>query len=578
MSVLGRLRRNGWGGVAIMLALVVGVVFGRAVSFEFTNWDDNKLIHSNPLVNPPTFHGMAESWKGSNQGLFIPVTYNVWSILAAVGKWSGIGATEQTGGVPAWPFHSANLLVHYLNALLVFTLLRRGIGFAVVPAVVGAAFFALHPLQVEAVCWATAMKDLLSTCFALGFIVAYLEAARAWNVNRSVRGHYFYSASLVLLFLGSLAKPGVVGAPLIAAILDVLLVSRTSRVLLRALLPMGIVLPLAYLTTLAQPASDGGIPLAFRPTIALHAMGFYLWKLFVPSSLCIDYGMRPLRVLFESAYRWLTLLPVTCLLALLVLRRWRRELAAVGCVFIAGVAPVLGLTPFFFQFYSTVADRYVYLSMLGPAMAMAYVFAGTPRLGFRIALVAGLLGLGGMSYVQAGKWKNSFSIMAHTCSVNPRASAAYNNMASAIIPRLNVVQEIGKPGASTRPVFLPDDPLVPLVMRLLQIQISVNSHPGATMQNMIWLSAKTGDHQGAIGLAKTAQKMAAIQGIDAESVLDSFGFASLYYFAGDRENARKSLCLGLMRQPGNRRCIDALRFLDDEERGGATRPADRAKP
>ena len=37
-----------------------------------------------------------------------------------------------------------------------------------------------------------------------------------------------------------------------------------------------------------------------------------------------------------------------------------------------GLLPVLGLIPFDFQHYSTVADRYAYLAMLGPAIALAW--------------------------------------------------------------------------------------------------------------------------------------------------------------------------------------------------------------
>ena len=86
-------------------------------------------------------------------------------------------------------------------------------------------------------------------------------------------------------------------------------------------------------------------------------------------------------------------------------------------MFVAAVLPVLGLTKFDFQHHSTVADRYVYLAMLGPALLLAFAV----RKGGRTPVViAGLLllMLAVRSHVQSYAWKNGESIFHATLAMN----------------------------------------------------------------------------------------------------------------------------------------------------------------
>ena len=68
---------------------------------------------------------------------------------------------------------------------------------------------------------------------------------------------------------------------------------------------------------------------------------------------------------------------------------------------------MLGLLEFVFQFYSTVADRYMYVPMLGVAMAVAWVLSRHRNrfviLGFSVLIIV----LGALSFVQAGVWRDT---------------------------------------------------------------------------------------------------------------------------------------------------------------------------
>lgn len=95
-------------------------------------------------------------------------------------------------------FHAVNLTLHALNTLLVFQLLRRlapRLGVEATNAF-GAAFiaaliFALHPAQTEAVTYISGRSVSLLALFALGSLLAYLEAEEgvrpiAWRVASAV--------------------------------------------------------------------------------------------------------------------------------------------------------------------------------------------------------------------------------------------------------------------------------------------------------------------------------------------------------------------------------------------------------
>ena len=112
---------------------------------------------------------------------------------------------------------------------------------------------------------------------------------------------------------------------------------------------------------------------------------------------------------------------------------WRRgvtlPLAALALL-VAGAFPVLGLVPYYFLKISTVADRYLYLALLGPAFALASVFATLSPARKRLALpVAGalLLVYGVRSASQIPVWHDSYSLFSHTIAVNPRSALAHNN-------------------------------------------------------------------------------------------------------------------------------------------------------
>jgi len=110
-------------------------------------------------------------------------------------------------------FHQTSVALHALNTVLVFGLLLRTTGRLLRSGLV-AALFALHPLHVESVVWLTERKGLLSSCFALSALHAYVGYARRPSGVRM--------AGVAACFaLGLASKPMVVTLPFVALLLDV---------------------------------------------------------------------------------------------------------------------------------------------------------------------------------------------------------------------------------------------------------------------------------------------------------------------------------------------------------------------
>lgn len=440
------------------LALIVLFVFGACVRFGFLGWDDPQQVLTNPNVNRPSWHGVEASWRAPYWGLYIPVSYTVLACEAAIGE----RVDPHSGLMTLRPsvFHLGNLLLHAACTVLVFMLLRRLLddsqiadtGYvrtdavrsnplepggsrglpaastrrvpATLAAGVGAALFALHPLQVESVAWISEVRGLLCGLFALAALWTYVEYADSRR-SMAVRAMLYAGATAALL-LALLSKPVAVAVPLMASVLGIgLLRRRPARVLLEILPWLGCAAVAIVGTKRLQPdEAMAFVPaIAGRPLIALDALGFYLARLFLPLELSADYGRTPQFVLGGASFQigWIFFPLVVGVLLLVKPRR----IPLAGCaLFLAWLAPVLGLVNFNFQRISTVADRYVYLAMLGPALVVAWIVA---RCGSRLLLAAmaatlGLLAV--LSFLQLGTWRDTRTLFTNALTVNPRSALA----------------------------------------------------------------------------------------------------------------------------------------------------------
>ena len=398
----------------VLITLAALLAFSPLFTAGWTWWDDPATLHHNPRMNPPTLAGVAHYWTAAGpnapMSLYIPLSYTGWSALAAVSS-----QPADADGIRLNPhtFHTANVLLHAITALLVFELLRTLLSNDTAAAT-GALLFALHPVQVEAVGWISGGKDVLCGCLSIAALwqyVLWVQRRAAWR----------YVLASLLLMAAILSKPTAIVVPLMAGTLDGLVLRRPWKQVLQSLWPwLLLTLPAAVLTRWSQPADwSNTLPLWSRPPIAADALAHQLTKLIAPFQLAPDEGRRPATVLAHGwlYYTWLIPAGLVVVFALRP-RRWRAGWMG-GLLFLIPLLPVLGLVPFEFQYVSTTTDHYLYLAMLGPALLLASMVRVRPRLG--VVAGAGLLILTVLSFHQTLFWRTNRALFEHTLAVN-RAS------------------------------------------------------------------------------------------------------------------------------------------------------------
>lgn len=427
---------------ALLPAALAVVVFAQVHGFALLEWDDRTNIRDNPFLVPFTSANLARFWKQSYAGLYIPLTYSALMVEARLAE--NPQATDRANRFDPAVFHLGNLALHLVVIALVFTILRLLVGHPGAAAL-GASLFAIHPLQVESVAWATEIKGLLCAAFSLLALGQYLLAANArpitlppehWSPISPARRRLHYALACVALVGALLAKPSAAALPLVALAIEACLLRSDWRSVVWRLGPWlavaGVVL---VVTKRLQPDEVLAVykPRFYvRPLVALDAVMFYLWKLAWPWPLGPDYGRSPLSII-ESKLIYITWLVPAAVVAVMALSKDRRIWWAGLAVFVAALAPVLGLVPFGFQSHSTVADRYAYPGMLGIALLAAWWLAGHWRPAWQGTAVVVLVGLALLGYRQTGFWRDDHTLFAHNLeAVNPESYVSLSNIGVAI--------------------------------------------------------------------------------------------------------------------------------------------------
>lgn len=428
---------------ATLIALVTFLAFWPALSNQFVNWDDDVMFTDNPHYRGLGWSQLSWMFTTFHVGHYQPLS------------WLTLGLDYLIWGMDPFGYHLTNLVLHGANAVLFFCFCRLLLARVWPAAVSGAAWrldcaaalaaivFALHPLRVESVAWATERRDVLSGVFFLTALYVYL---RAHGEAASDRARWRWLSFAVVAHLLSLsAKATAMTLPLVLIILDLYPLRRlggwrdaNGRLVLAEKLPFFLLSLLAGIVALmAQHASGALRPvqqyfLSYRIGQGVYGMIFYPWKTLLPV------GLSPLYELPYDFEAW-TALFVLCaamalaitVLAILVGRRWQ-WFAACWAYYVIVVAPVLGVAQSGVQL---VADRYSYLSCLSWAALAGgmgfYCLQKRQAIGVRVAamaLVVIVFGFGLLTRAQVLVWRDSETLWKHALRVTPESAIANYNL------------------------------------------------------------------------------------------------------------------------------------------------------
>lgn len=367
-----------WYCVAIV-ALVV-LFFHGSLGNEFLNWDDDKFIYENEKIQGLDRAHAILWFTTPEAGAYTPLSQATSAVDWAV--W----------GSDPWGHHLSGLILHALNGCLVFliarVLIRRGLGLADhaaadLGAFAAALLFALHPLRVESVAWASERRDVLSGLLGFAAVLAYLRHVERLDDSRGGRFPWYVTA-FVLFFCALLSKAVVVTIPAMLLLVNIRPLRRLDwpprRDMVRVAAEIGPLLGVAFgvgwLTL--HWFLDNGIALGtervgWAPRIAqsLVANAIYVQKelLILP--------LNPLDKFyhgydFKMPIVWMAILvngSITIFLLALA-RRHPMGLIAWIC-WLMGVGPFLGMSQSGLQL---TADRYTYLASVPICIWLGGVF------------------------------------------------------------------------------------------------------------------------------------------------------------------------------------------------------------
>ena len=385
-------------------------------------WDD-VIFSEEPVIH--RWSGLRNIWFSpadiKNEGHYWPIVYTSFWL------------EHKLWGLTPLGYHVVNLVLHWANCLLVWRLLSR---LAVAGAWAVAAVFVVHPLHVDSVAWIIERKDLLSTFF-------YLTAALTWIRFVEAATWRHYGLALMLYTVGLLSKSVVVSLPVALLIWHWWRRDRVTSTDLFRLAPFFIVGLVITAADYAFYSSRESLALGYsfieRVLIASRALWFYIGKLLWPTDLAVVYPLWDIRA--GDPVAWAYPVATVAAVALLWLGRHRVGRGPLAGALFYGVtlSPVLGFVDYGYMQFSFVADRFQYLAGIG---VMAVLIGGAAygadrlpdvfRMTARGVLAVVLALLGGLTWSQAGIYRDEITFFSHVVSLNPAARDAYLNLGGAL--------------------------------------------------------------------------------------------------------------------------------------------------
>jgi protein O-mannosyl-transferase len=413
--------------IALGLVLITVLAYMRVPSLRFLRtYDDALYITKNPVVQGGlTWDGVAWAFTTGHAANWHPLT------------WLSHMLDVTLFGLDPASHHLMNLLIHLINVLLLFAVLRAMTGRLGASAAV-AALWAVHPLHVESVAWVSERKDVLSALFWLLALWAYGR-----YVSASARRRAYYLLTVLFTAFGLMAKPMVVTLPFVLLLLDYWPLKRLSgrrelgplvieKIPLFALAGVSAVITLVAQQRYGAVQAVGDLPLAPRLANAATAYVQYLGKTFWPAELAAIYphpGAALSLAFGASAALFLVLITLIALVY-----AGRAPYLIVGWLWFLGVlVPVIGLVQVGSQ---AIADRYTYLPHIGLFVALVWLAADLlrPRRNIAAGLaVAVVLVLSVLTFRQTYYWRDSITLFRHTIAVTGPNPLARINLGGAYL-------------------------------------------------------------------------------------------------------------------------------------------------
>jgi tetratricopeptide (TPR) repeat protein len=457
------------------IIVITSVLYVPNTDIAFNNWDMDayrKVLYAGQPLDM-AWHLLTDFNGNIVTGYYAPLS----SISLMLDKFL-VGVQLPQPKVTAL----VNLLVHILNGVLLFYLLRA-VGGNIRVCAMATLIFLIHPIQVAPVMWFAQRKTVTAATFYLMSYLLYLAF-------RESESPVQYGLSVLSFFLGLLCKPTVAVLPLALAATEVFLpktsgnlcagapnserqcsksidaaqelcISQTSlkqlgfsyfacRVAKRLTPYVFLVIGFSWLFLHTEPTGDMPLPWLDRPFIAAAAIWFYARMVLVPIGLAVIYPRWEVDP--TSLAWWIPLIGLALVVVLVTVCRRRLGGHALWGManFVIPLATSIGFVAFGYFQHAFVADHFLYLSMAAASFLISialdryFKYATGPTFYAGVVLlVAYFAFLGHQTYFQTHVWKNSMTLWKDTIEHNPACWVAYNNLGNAMLEKGDLIAAEG---------------------------------------------------------------------------------------------------------------------------------------
>jgi protein O-mannosyl-transferase len=405
--------------ILLSIILFTVIIFSGTLKNSFTNWDDDLYVFGNLLIRDFSLENLEKIFLEpmGDSKIYRPITYLTYMI------------DFQLWELDPWGYHFSSLVYHLINVILVFYIFKFLTNNLIISSLV-ALFFALNPLKVEAVAWASARVDVVYAMFYLGGLLAYITYLK----NNLKIGYFILSAALFMLSL--LSKPSAVTFPVACLLLDYFMERKWTGKLIIEKIPLFLLsIAMGVITLLAQrpdtvPFGIQAYSLLDRFLIICYTPIFYLFKSLFPFALSNYYDFP------KSGGPLHYLAPILLIALGFLVYRFRKNKGVLfsALFFMVHIGMVVNLIPTGNKFFA--ADRYVYLAQIGVFFLLIYLYSKateTSKSIFAGTFVILLLLYASISFKRAEVWRDGYTLWSDAVQKNNQCSFCYFGLGNVMI-------------------------------------------------------------------------------------------------------------------------------------------------
>jgi tetratricopeptide (TPR) repeat protein len=399
----------------LVLWLLVVIVYFPVLQADYVAFDEEKEILGSAEITAPLDFA-------SLKHIFTSFTANQYTPLSIFSHWLEYNLV----GFNSTFSHLVSLLLHLGAASAVFYMALSIFG-SQGAALLAAAFWAIHPLQVDSVAWVLERRNLLFGMFFFASMMFYCRFT-----DHQTRSDLVLAC--ICLVLSGLAKTLAFYLPFFWLLIDWIKKRPVSFSLIREKAFAWVVS--AVFVCLLFTAAWDGVPKENERLLkwnnAFYAISFYAGKFLVPSGLTATFEENASTTgIFVAGSRYFVLL-----LTVLVLIAWQRRIAAVGAVFyLCSIIPLSGLIRVGYPFY--VSCHFVYVALWGLIMSGGCVVFDIHRRTrnsfLLLLLVCWLACLALISHRHTWIWQNSITLFEHSLEIDPDGKFSRYQLAGALV-------------------------------------------------------------------------------------------------------------------------------------------------